>query len=178
MQRLLVFVGESGSGKTTIITELVRRHPDKFKKVVTCTSRPARVGEIDGIDYHFLPAEHFLENHDLVLIKKTDDGNYYGTRIADLRSNTHFLLIALRLAGVNKLVDLGFKNVTIVHILINEELKIDRMRRRGDIEEMILSRLQLDATDRINVDLGQILSINLDATQTLDEKVECILRAC
>jgi len=173
-----VFVGESGSGKTTIITELIRRYPYKFKKVVTCTSRPARVGEIDGADYHFLPTEHFLESQDLVLIKKTDDGNYYGTRIADLRSDTHFLLITLRLAGVNKLVDLGFKNVTIVRILIDEELKVDRMRRRGDTEEMILSRLQLDVADRIDVDLDQIPSINLDATQTLDEKVECILRAC
>src|SRR3989344_262189 len=100
MKKLLVFVGESGSGKSTLIAELIRRCPGKFKKALTCTSRQARAGETDGVDYHFLPVEYFIENQDLVLVKKTDDGDYYGTRKADLLSNTHSLLIILRPAGV------------------------------------------------------------------------------
>ena len=53
MKKLLVFVGESGSGKTTLITEIINKYPGQFKKVVTCTSRPGRIGEIDGVDYYF-----------------------------------------------------------------------------------------------------------------------------
>ena len=60
MKKLFVFVGDGGSGKTTLITKLTKKHSDKFRKVVTCTSRSLRVGEVDGVDYHFLPVKYFI----------------------------------------------------------------------------------------------------------------------
>ncbi len=175
MKKLLVFVGESGSGKTTIITELARLFPSKFKKVVTCTSRSMRAGEIDGEDYHFLPTEYFINNQDLVLTKKTDEGFYYGTKKVDLFSRDHHLLLASKMTGIGKLLDLGLKNILAVCISISHELKIARMRQRGDTEEMILSRLQSETKSMVNVDLSQIQVIKLDATQLIDTKIQCIL---
>ncbi|MFA6262575.1 MAG: hypothetical protein WC760_14000 [Bacteroidia bacterium] len=175
MKKLLVFVGEGGSGKTTLITELTKKHPDKFKKVVTCTSRMPRVSEVDGVDYHFLPTEYFVNNQDLVLVKRTNRGDYYGTRRADLYSNTHYPLLTLRFAGINKLIELAFSDIAIVYISITMELKIARMQQRGDTEEMIRSRLKFDDEDKINVDWSHIPIINLDATETLDKKVRRIL---
>ncbi|HOX29873.1 MAG TPA: hypothetical protein P5080_02785 [Candidatus Paceibacterota bacterium] len=57
---LLVITGPSGVGKDTIIAEFLKRNPD-FKKIVTDTSRPPRVGEIDGIDYNFYSQDEFLD---------------------------------------------------------------------------------------------------------------------
>ncbi len=178
MKRLFVFVGDGGSGKTTIIAELTRKHPDKFIKVVTCTSRPMRGKEVDTEDYNFLPKSYFVNNPDLVLVKRTDNGKYYGTRKKDLRSSTHNLLLTLRFAGISKLANLGFSNVVIVRISISKTLKIDRMRGRNDTEEMIADRLKFDDLDKADVDYGTFPIIDLKATDTLYEKVERILREC
>jgi len=178
MKKLLAFVGDGGSGKTTLIAELVKKHPDRFKRVITCTSRRIRVGEVDGEEYHFFSQRYFVDNPNLVLIKKTNKGDYYGKRKADLYSNTHSPLLTLRFDSISKLANLGINNVAIVCITITEELKIERMRQRGDTEEMITSRLKSDAADRANVDWGRIPIIGLEATETLDEKTERVFRVC
>ncbi len=176
MRKLFVFIGDGGSGKTTLIAELDGKHPDKFKKVVTCTSRPMRVNEADGEDYHFLPTSYFVDNPDLVLVKQTDDDNYYGTHKGDLQPATHHLLLTLRFAGIGKLINLGLDNVTVVRIFVSEALKTARMRQRGDTEEMIAQRLLFDATDKANVNYGGFPILDLQATDTLSEKVERILK--
>lgn len=178
MKKLFVLVGDGGSGKTTLIAELIKRHPDKFRKVVTCTNRPMRPGEVDGEDYHFLFVSHFVNSPDLVLVKQTDNGNYYGTRKGDLQSATHHLLLTLRFAGISKLINFGFSNVTVVRISVTETLKTERMRLRGDTEEMIANRLRFDTADKANVNYEDFPIIDLQAADALADKVECILRAC
>jgi len=82
---IFVFSGPSGSGKTTLCNALLDTVP-RAKRLVTCTSRPPRPGEQDGVDYRFLsPAQfdaalaagEFFE-HALV------HGNHYGSRRRDV----------------------------------------------------------------------------------------------
>lgn len=178
MKKLFVFVGDGGSGKSTIITELAKRHPDKFKKVVSCTSRLPRINEVDGVDYHFRSATYFVNNPELVLVKQTDKGDYYGTRKVDLRSDTHHPLLTLRFVGICKLINLGLNNVAIVRISISQDLKVERMRGRGDTEAMIAQRLKYDDEDRAGVSWEGFAVIDLQATDSLTEKVEQIVKAC
>lgn len=178
MKKLFVFVGDGGSGKTTLITELVRRYPERFRKVVTCTSRPRRPTEVDGEDYHFLHPEYFIDNPDLVLLKKTEVGYYYGTRKADLFPTTHHLLLTSKLTGIPRLVNLGCSNIVIVRISISDELKIARMQQRGDSAEMIANRLHVDAEIRSEVVVTAAPTVDLCATQSIDDEVEVVLRAC
>lgn len=178
MKKLFVLVGDGGSGKTTLIAKLVEQHSDKFRKVVTCTSRLMRQEEVDGEDYHFLPTSYFVNNPDLVLVKRTDNGNHYGTRREDLQSVTRHSLLTLRFTGISRLLELGLSNVVIVRISISETLKINRMRQRGDTEDMIANRLDFDTADRTNVDYGSFTILDLQAADALTKKVERILRAC
>lgn len=178
MKRPLVLIGESGSGKTTLIAELVRTYPDVFKKVVTCTSRQKRAGEMDGVDYHFLPSDHFADNADLVLVKKTEDGTCYGTNLRDLRSDTHFPVLTLRPVGVLQLAALGFRDITLIRLSISESLKVERMLKRGDSEEDILARVQSDIADVSSANVESISPITLDAAWDLQKKIELVLRAC
>lgn len=178
VKKLLVFVGEGGSGKTTLIAELTGRYPEQFRKIVTCTSRPIRVGEVDGVDYHFLPEKYFIDNTNLVLAKKTDNGDFYGTRKVDLSSDTYHLLLTSKLTGIPRLISLGFRNVVAVRITISEELKIARMRQRGDTEETIFGRLKSDSLTVTDVALEQTPIIDLNASQTIYEKIEAILKVC
>jgi guanylate kinase len=56
--RVFVITGPSGVGKGTLIRGLMERLP-QLELSVSATTRPARAGERDGIDYHFLTPEEF-----------------------------------------------------------------------------------------------------------------------
>ena len=58
MARVFVITGPSGVGKGTLIRGLMERLP-QLELSVSATTRPARPGEHDGIDYHFLTPEEF-----------------------------------------------------------------------------------------------------------------------
>src|SRR4051794_25234749 len=55
---LFVVSAPSGAGKTTLCDAL-RQTPD-FVYSVSCTTRPARAGEIEGEDYQFIREEDFV----------------------------------------------------------------------------------------------------------------------
>lgn len=174
MNKILVFLGESGCGKTTIISELVKRYPNIFKKVVTCTSREKRVNEVEGQDYHFLSPDYFLSNPNLVLVKNNDLSACYGTRLSDLKSETHHLLITSKLAGVSKLRNLGFNNLIVVNFLINKKLKIQRMRSRGDSYRMIYDRIKSDQPTIPNLEIEEVDILSIEASQTVEEIIDII----
>ena len=57
---LVVISGPSGVGKDAVVAEMRRLFPDLFF-AVTATTRPKRLGEVDGYDYVFLTPERFQE---------------------------------------------------------------------------------------------------------------------
>jgi len=56
----LVFLvsAPSGAGKSTLVEELMDSVPG-LRRVVTCTTRPPRVGEVEGVSYYFLDRAEF-----------------------------------------------------------------------------------------------------------------------
>ena len=52
--KVIALFGKAGSGKDTILRALVKVDPDKFNEIVSCTTRPPREGEQEGVNYHFL----------------------------------------------------------------------------------------------------------------------------
>ena len=57
---LVLISAPSGGGKTTISQQLLAARP-QMTRAVTCTTRPPRAGERDGVDYYFLDAASFLK---------------------------------------------------------------------------------------------------------------------
>lgn len=55
---LLVVSAPSGTGKTTVVERLVERSPH-LRQSRSYTSRPARAGEQDGVDYTFVGRDRF-----------------------------------------------------------------------------------------------------------------------
>jgi guanylate kinase len=81
--RVFVITGPSGVGKGTLIRGLMERLP-RLELSVSATTRPARPGEQDGVDYHFLAPEQFaqrIEQGDFV-----EHADYAGRRYGTLRS--------------------------------------------------------------------------------------------
>jgi guanylate kinase len=83
---LIIISGPSGVGKDTIIEELRRReaengrHGDRYY-VVTCTTRAPRNGEVDGVNYHFMSREAFLDMRAARGFLEANEvhGNWYGS---------------------------------------------------------------------------------------------------
>jgi guanylate kinase len=84
---LAIISGPSGVGKDTII-EAMRRLPGgkEHHYVVTCTTRPRRAGEVDGVSYHFLTVEEFeaLRAAGGLLEANQVHGHWYGTPRAEV----------------------------------------------------------------------------------------------
>src|SRR5262252_1571597 len=77
---LVLISAPSGGGKTTLCQQLLAARP-QMTRAVTCTTRPPRKGERDGVDYYFLDAESFLKRVQAgnFLEHATVFGNSYGT---------------------------------------------------------------------------------------------------
>lgn len=83
MARVFVITGPSGVGKGTLIRGLMERLP-ALELSVSATTRRARPGECDGVDYHFLSPEEFarrIAQGDFV-----EHADYAGRRYGTLRS--------------------------------------------------------------------------------------------
>jgi guanylate kinase len=80
MSRLTVLSGPSGVGKGTVVAALRRIAPQVWISV-SCTTRPARPGERDGIEYFFVDRARFAEMVDAgeMLEHAEFAGNWYGT---------------------------------------------------------------------------------------------------
>jgi guanylate kinase len=79
---LVIISGPSGVGKDTVITALRERaHEPEYHYVVTCTTRPRRPYEVDGLHYRFLDRETFerLERVGEFLEASFVHANWYGT---------------------------------------------------------------------------------------------------
>lgn len=77
---LIVLSAPSGGGKTTLCEQLLAKRSN-VARAITCTTREARPGEEDGVDYYFLDAGTFLKRVQAgnFLEHATVYGNSYGT---------------------------------------------------------------------------------------------------
>ena len=57
----MIISGASGTGKSTLINMFLKEHPGILEFSVSHTTRNPREGEKDGVDYHFVTKEKFLD---------------------------------------------------------------------------------------------------------------------
>ena len=78
---LIVISGPSGCGKGTICTKLMEENKNLFLSV-SMTTRKAREGERNGVDYYFVTKEEFekkIQEGKILEYAKVHHNNYYGT---------------------------------------------------------------------------------------------------
>ncbi len=155
MNGLLFLVSApSGAGKTTIVNEVLKEIGTQclIKKVVTYTTRPIRIGEVDGVDYFFIKENDFLKkikNH-FFLEWSTWYGSYYGfpqTILNDLKNGISYIAIVDRF-GARKIKEL-YKDAILIWIEPeNIEVLKQRLIFRGtDNEDEIKKRLEKAAIE-------------------------------
>jgi guanylate kinase len=82
---LFLVSAPSGGGKTTLCRQLLRARRTMVR-AITCTTRPPRPGEKNGVDYYFLRADDFLRRVQAgnFLEHATVFGNSYGLLKSEL----------------------------------------------------------------------------------------------
>lgn len=144
--RLYVVSAPSGTGKTTVVERLVQVVGGLVMSR-SYTSRQARPGERDGIDYNFVSrarfeemvaGQEFVEYADVF-------GNYYGTRRADterLMASGKDVVLVIDVQGAAQVRAIGLPIVSIFVLPPSFEVLGQRLRGRGkDPEPAIRRRL-------------------------------------
>lgn len=136
---MLVLVGPSASGKTEIANLLIKDY--KMTKIVTCTTREKRIGEIDKVHYNFLSEKEFLDRKNEFVETTYYNGFYYGTLKKDISDDK---IIVLDPSGVNNFYEKMPNDIISFYLDAKEEIRKDRMIFRKDKIEDIELRLQND----------------------------------
>ena len=81
--KLIIVSAPSGSGKSTIVKWLMEEHPElRLYFSVSCTSRPPRGTEQNGVEYFFLTPEEFrrrIEQDEFLEYEEVYENRFYGT---------------------------------------------------------------------------------------------------
>jgi guanylate kinase len=150
---LFIVSAPSGAGKTTLVEYLVQILPN-LRMSRSYTSRPARAGERDGIDYHFVSRERFQEMlaADAFLEWADVFGNFYGTSAADterLLADGQDVVLVIDVQGARQVKATGIDHTAIFVLPPSFEILERRLRGRSkDTEEQMQRRL---ATARAEV---------------------------
>lgn len=136
--KIYVIAGLSGVGKSTLAKEAAKKIDMPLK--ISCTTRPRREKEVDGIDYHFISNDKYnlfssldkLVAKEKFLVCGEHDGEIwrYGFLKSDLtRGNC---LAVINPKGITDLKNEGFDNIISILIDVDEEERIRRIMSRND----------------------------------------------
>jgi guanylate kinase len=145
---LFVVSAPSGTGKTTVVERLVEQMPDLVLSR-SYTSRPARAGERDGVDYNFvsraqfeemIAAGEFLEYADVF-------GNFYGTHATDTEAalkDGRDVVLVIDVQGARQVRERGLLLVSVFVLPPSYPVLEQRLRGRSkDSAEAIARRLEI-----------------------------------
>ncbi len=177
---LVILSAPSGCGKDTVFKELCKIRDDVVESV-SATTRKAREGEIDGVNYHFISTAQFekLISENGLLEYATYGGNYYGTPVNSVEKAINdgkvcFLIIEVQ--GAQKIMSLYPDCVSI--FLLPPDIKVLEKRLRGresDNEDIIRQRLDIAKVELSYKDkyTYQVINDDLDECVNKINKIIC-----
>ena len=163
---LLIISGPAGSGKGTVNGHLLKTGDFAFS--VSATTRAARPGEVDGVNYHFITKEDFVSRINCGgMLEYTEYcGNFYGTpkkEAEEVLESGKNLILEIEVDGARQ-VKAKYPDAVLI-MLLPPTFKTQeyRLRSRGtETEEKILARLERTKEELCDIDAYDYIVYNYD----------------
>ena len=180
---LFIISGPSGTGKSTIVHATLEKRP-KLGYSVSCTTRPPRVDEEDGVDYYFISEETFRKKVDADELAEWAEvhGHLYGTParyIEETLAAGQDVLLDLDVEGTKRLSN-RYSEAISVFIAPPTMTELERrLDRRGtDSPEVVARRLKGAEVEMAQVQSYDHVIVNDDLAQALLKLETIIEKVC
>jgi guanylate kinase len=145
MQKTIIISSPSGCGKDTIVQHLLLEIPNS-RKIITCTTRQKRMGEVHGINYYYSTKSDFMkkiENNEFLEWQDVH-GELYGTLKSEFENKSEVSFLIIDVLGAKRIQKL-IKNKKILIFLKppNKEELISRiLNRSSETLENVKKRME------------------------------------
>jgi guanylate kinase len=177
---LYILSAPSGAGKTSLLKAL-REQDGGLHVSVSHTTRAMRPGEVDGVDYHFLSQEAFLQlaGEGGFLEHAEVFGNYYGTSEAAVRAQLkagHDTVLEIDWQGARQVRKQFPEAVSIFILPPHQQALRERLNARGqDSEAIIQGRMNQAVEEMSHYAEFDYLVINDDFDTALAELAAIVI---
>ena len=165
MFKIIALIGEAGSGKDSIMQNILKKRPLQFNEIISCTTRPMREGEAEGVNYFYLTPEEFAEkilNGEMLEATSFNDW-FYGTSYDSLRSDCPNIGV-FNPDGIRAMSEMSDVDVTIFKITCSDKVRLLRQLNREEnpnVDE-IIRRYKTDKEDFYDLEFKYIEVENND----------------
>ncbi len=170
----VILSSPSGGGKTTITHELLRARPDVGYSV-SCTTRSARAGEIEGKDYFFLSHDDFAAARERGEFAESAEvhGKLYGTlkrEVDQILASGRHVAMDIDVQGARQFAAAYPDSVLIFVLPPDGEVMLARLTARGtETPETLSRRLQSAIEELRAIGSYRYVVVNADLAQAVHD---------
>ena len=150
MFKIVALIGEAGTGKDTLMQRILAKYPLAFNEIISCTTRPMREGEAEGVNYFYLTPKEFagkILNGEMLEATSFNDW-FYGTSYDSLRSDCTNIGV-FNPDGIRAMSGMPGIDVSVFKITCSDKIRLLRQLNREenpDVDE-IVRRYKTDKED-------------------------------
>ena len=140
--KILAIMGQAGAGKDFLLKMLIQRNMiPGAKEIVSCTTRPMRDNEQDGVNYHFLTNDEFAEqvvNGEMLEATVFNDW-CYGTSLKSLDADAINIGV-FNPEGIEILQSNPNVEVDVIYVTAKDKVRLLRQLKREkepDCDEIV-----------------------------------------
>lgn len=166
--KVIALIGESGAGKDTLMRTFLTAVPfTLFNEIVSCTSRPPREGERNGVNYYFHTVQEIEEKikNNEMLEYAVFNNWYYGTSYSSM-DREKINIGVFNIAGIKSLLDREDVDLKVIYVRASAKERLIRQLNREenpDVNE-IIRRFGTDEAD------FQIMDFDYDVINNGDRR--------
>ena len=159
MFKIIALIGEAGSGKDSIMQNILKKRPLQFNEIISCTTRPMREGEAEGVNYFYLTPEEFagkVLNGEMLEATSFNDW-FYGTSYDSLRSDCTNIGV-FNPDGIRAMSEMPDIDLSIFKISCSDKVRLLRQLNREEnpnVDE-IIRRFSADKSDFADLEFEYI----------------------
>lgn len=154
MYKIIGIMGEAGTGKDSLMQAILQLKP-MFHEIISCTTRPMRQGEAEGVNYYYYTPEQFGDRvlHDEMLECTVFNDWFYGTSYDSVRSDCVNIGV-FNPTGIESLMARPDVDLKVVRVVAEDKTRLLRQLNREEYPDVkeIVRRFNADWMDFDGID--------------------------